>query len=368
MKFVCDGLDLCDAVLKVVKAASAKSTNPLLEGIKLEAYEDCLKLTATDLEISLEKKIRADVKIAGAAVVTGKYFADFVRKLTDEQIELVLSDRRQLRISYMDSEGFLQCLPADDFPRIERVESERSLSIVEKDLKDLIHKSIFAVATDDSRPVLKGVLFEIDEYELTAVALDGFRISCIKKGLESNAGKFSIVIPARALGEMLKMISDSEDTVATVKVSKNYLMLELSHTTLISRLIEGEFIKYRQIIPQEFTSEITVKKDLLADGIERAAVLSNNPKNNLVKFDIREKLLTLTSNSEIGNIKENIAVALKGKDILIAFNARYFTEALKVINDDYVRISFNSPVAPCVMKAANADDSLFLILPVRLVG
>ena len=178
----------------------------------------------------------------------------------------------------------------------------------------------------------------------------------------------SLIIPARSLAEIAKMISDSEQSVVTVTVSKNYIMLDLQHTTLVSRLIEGDFIKYRQIIPQDFASTLTVNKEQLTDGIERASILSNNPKNNLVKFDIREKLLTLTSNSDIGNIKENIPISLHGKDMLIAFNARYFMDALRVIPDEFVQISFNSSVAPCIVKAPENDETLFLILPVRLVG
>jgi len=368
MRFVCDGLDLSDAVLRVVKAASAKSTNPLLEGIKLEAREDYVKLSATDLEISLEKKIRADVRTEGETVVPGKFFAEFVKKLTGEQIELYLSDKHQLKITYTDSEGFLQCMPPDDYPRIARVEAQHSFSIVEKEFKELISRSAFAVATDDTRPVLRGVLLEVDEYQITAVALDGFRIAMVKKPLESNAGKFSVIVPARSLFEISKLMSDNEESIVTVNVAKNYLMAELDSTTLISRLIEGDFIKYRQIIPAEYAGSLTVSRKHLEDGIERASVLSNNPKNNLVKFDIREKLLTLTSNSDIGNIKENIAVSLHGKDVLIAFNARYFSEALRTVNDEFIRFSFNSPVSPCVIRPVEGDEYLFLVLPVRLVG
>ncbi len=368
MKFVCDGLDLCDAVLKVGKAASSKSTNPLLEGIKIEAQEDYVKLTATDLELSLEKKIRADVQIEGSTVVPGKYFSDFVRKLNKEQIELHLNDKNQLKIKYMDSEGYLQCMSAAEYPRIEKIEGENSFSIAEKEFKDLINKTVFAVAVDDARPYLRGVLLEMEGSELTAVALDGYRLSMVKKQLGGEVSPMKLIVPARSLLEIGKMIADSEEESVQVAVQKNYIMVDLNHTTLISRLIDGDFIKYKQIIPTEFTSVVTVNKAQLEDGLERASILSNNPKNNLVKFDVREKVLTLSSNSEIGNVKENIAVSLDGKDMLIAFNARYFSEALRTTGDEFIKIFFNSPVAPCVIKPADGQEYLFLILPVRIVN
>ena len=368
MKFACDGLDLSDAVLRVLKAVSGKSTNPILEGIHLEAKEDYVMLTATDLELSLQRKIKADVKVEGSTVVPGKLFADFVRKLNNEQIEIDLNDKQQLRIRYMDSEGYLQCFNADEYPRITKIDTEHSFSILESELKDLINKTSFAVATDDTRPVLKGILLEVGEYELTAVALDGYRLSLVKKALDQNKGEFSLVVPARSMQEIAKMIQDTEKSVATIAVQKNYIMLDLDHTILISRLLDGDFVKYKQIIPGEFETCVTVNKQQLEDGIERASVLSNNPKNNMVKFDIREKVMTLTSNSDMGNVKENMAVSLKGKDMLIAFNARYFTEALRTVNDEFIRIYLNTPVSPCVIRPVSTEEYLFLILPVRIVN
>ena len=161
MKFVCNGLDLCDAILKVSKAVGIKTTNPVLEGVKITAREDTVSFFATDLELSIEKKIKADVRIEGEAVVPGKYFADFVRKLDKEQVEITLNDKKQLKISYMDSEGFLQCLNSEEYPLIERVDTGKYFSLQQKEFKDLIAKTVFSAATEDSRPILKLSLIHI---------------------------------------------------------------------------------------------------------------------------------------------------------------------------------------------------------------
>lgn len=367
MKLICEGLDLSDAVLKVSKATAIKTTNPILEGIKLKAEDDRLILSATDLELSIEKVISADVKVEGECVVPGRFFTDFTKKLSNEKIELTLTDKDLLKVKYTDSEGFIQCLNKEEFPLLKNIDNPESFKITHKDLKDLITKTIFSVALDDSRPILKGCLFEILNGKVTSVALDGYRLAKVSKNIVESTAEFSFVIPARSLAEIGKMLDDS-DNLIKVNVQKNFLLVEFSDTKILTRLIDGDFINYNQVIPQNITTTIKVNKNQLMNGIERASLLSRFDKNNLVKLDIKENLLVLTSNSELGNIKENITVSIKGKDILIAFNARYLIESLRVIDDEFVKINFTSPIAPCTIVPDNSDDALYLILPVRVVG
>ena len=368
MKLICEGLDLSDAVLKVIKATATRTTNPILEGIKLRAGEDCLTLSATDLEISIEKTIPADVKIEGEVVVPGKFFADFVKKLSGEQIELSLTENKTLKIQYTDSEGFLQCMNVEEFPEIKDLSNPEKIVMKQSDLKDLIGKTIFSVAVDDARPILKGCLFEISKNSVCSVALDGYRLAMAKKPISSTTAEFSTIIPARTLGEIAKLLEGDEDEDIEILIQKNYLMINIDNTRVITRLLEGEFINYKQVIPQNIASTIVVNKKQLEFGMERASLLARMDKNNLVKFDVRDKLLTLTSSSDIGNVTENITVSLEGKDIVIAFNARYMSECMRIISDDFIKINFTSPIAPCTIVPAEGEDYLFLILPVRVVS
>jgi DNA polymerase-3 subunit beta len=366
MNILCDGLDLSDAVLKVVKAVSAKAANPALECIKLKAKEDYLQLTATDQELSIEKKIRADVRQEGETLVAGKLFADFVKKLNREQIELKLTGG-QLKISYMDSEGVLSCLNAAEYPKIPALGNCDSFVMKSCDLKDLVNKVIFSASADDTRPILKGCLLELRGQKITAVALDGYRLALCNKTASSATKDLTLIVPARTLFEISKFIEDGEEDV-TVYAEKNHMMINVDSTTIISRLLEGEFINYRMIIPVDFTRNVTVDKNYFEDSLERASILSKGDKNNLVKFDVREKVMTITSNSDAGNIKENLAVVLKGQDIVIAFNAKYFSDALKNIEDPYVTLNFTSVVSPCILRPAEGEDYLYLILPVRIIS
>ena len=366
MKLICEGLDLSDAVLKVLRATAVRTTNPILEGIKLHASEDALTLSATDLEISIEKTIAADVKIPGDVVVPGKFFADFVKKLSNEQIELSLTEQNTLKIKYTDSEGYLQCLAVYEFPVIKELTAPETITIATEDLKTLIDKTIFSVAVDDARPILKGCLFEIDNGTMTSVALDGYRLAMVKTNVTATSPKMSVIVPARSLSEISKLISTENETI-DVLISQNHLLINDGSVKIITRLLEGEFINYRQVIPTNTTTTITVSKAQLEDGLDRASLLARMDKNNLVKFDIRDKVLTLTSASNIGNVTENITIALEGKDLAIAFNARYLSDCMHTISDEFIKINFTSQIAPCTICSAEEDKYLYLILPVRIV-
>ena len=366
MKLICEGLDLSDAVLKVLRATAVRTTNPILEGIKLCAKEDTLTLSATDLEISIEKTITADVKVPGEIVVPGKVFADFVKKLSNEQIELSLANESTLKIKYTDSEGVLQCLNADEFPIIKEPTTPEKITLNPADLKDLIDKTIFSVAIDDARPILKGCLFEVNDNELTAIALDGYRLAMVKTNVESTSKKLSCIIPAKSLSEISKLINIENESI-DILISQNHLLINDGQVKVSTRLLEGEFINYKQVIPTSTTTTIIVSKAQLQDGLDRASLLARMDKNNLVKFDIRDKVLTLTSASNIGNVTENITISLEGKDLSIAFNARYLSDCMHTITDEFIKINFTSQIAPCTICSAEEDKYLYLILPVRIV-
>ncbi len=366
MKLICEGLDLSDAVLKVIKATAVRTTNPILEGIKLKAAEDQLTLSATDLDISIEKSIPADVKVEGEVVVPGKFFAEFVKKLASEQIELSQTKNGTIKIKYTDSEGFLQVMPADEFPVIKPFDKSDSFSISKFDLRDSINKTIFAVAMDDARPILKGCKFEIENGELTVVALDGFRVAQVKHKLIDYSCDMNFVVPGRCLAEVAKLI-DGEDEELKVYVSPNYMMVTLGSTKIITRKIEGEFINYKSVLGGTHNTTAVINKKQLEFGLERASLLARQNANNFVKFDLKDKLLTLTSSSDIGNVTENITVALDGKDLTIAFNARYISDCLHNIEDEYIKMEFESAIYPCTITSPDNDSFVFVVFPVRLV-
>ena len=367
MKVVCDGLDLSVATSQVIKAISTRTTNPVLEGIKLEAKGETLKLSATDLELAIQKTINAEIKEEGETVIPGRFFSEFIKKLTGEKIELELNDKNQLKIVYTDSESFVQCYNVLEFPNLNIIDDEEYFILNQRDFKSLINKSIFSTALDDTRPVLKGCCIEIEDDYVKSIGLDGYRLAFVKKPIKKSTIKKSIIVPSKSLMEICKFLEDSDEDIK-VCIQKNFLMVEVDNTKIITRLIDGDFINYKQIIPKDFTTSLIINKTVFEEAIERTSVLSRVDRNNLVKFDIKDKVLTLTSNSDIGNIKENIGISLKGNDITIAFNSRYFSECLRTLSDEAIKINFNMPSSPCVITPNDGDEYLYLILPVRIIN
>lgn len=365
MKLECNGNDLSDAVARVIKAVSARSTNAVLEGIKLTAEDGTLTLTATDLELSIEHMIRANVIESGEAVVPGKLFGDFVKKLTAHNIVLSSTGER-LKINYDRSEGEFGCYPAEQFPDVNKIEDTQHFEMKNSDFRDLVNKVAFSVCTDDAHPTLKGVLLEIADSDIVAVALDGYRLAKCVKPIVATTASTSIVVPVRAIMEISKLVPDSDDEVR-FNLHKNFLMVRLDATTITTRLIDGEFVNYRQIVPQHFDTQVYIPKALFEDAIDRAVLMARGEKNNnLVRFDIAQTNMTVRSQSDMGNVEENLPVKTDGADLSISFNARYFTEFLHYMTCDTVVLNLTNSTSACIVSPAGGlEEYIYLVLPVR---
>ena len=366
MKCVCEGIDLSDAVLKVVKACSSKTTVPVLECIKLNAKNDSLTLSATDGEISILKTIKAEIYEEGELCVPGKYFADFIKKLEGVQITLY-SEGKKMDIIYADSQTNMQVLSADDFPRIDTEINENSFKIKTSDLKDFIRSTSFCCATDDSRPILKGCQIVINGEDVCVTSLDGFRLATINGKVISSTGNMEIICPARTLSEIEKMIPESDEETE-IFVQRGMILVSSDNTVLTSRLYNGDFIKKENIIPKSFITEVTVEKDALKASIERAAILVRNDKNSLIIFDIGGDKIEISSASEIGNVQEPVKAVIEGKDVKIAMNSKFIIDAVNALNEEKITLYFNNSVQPFICRNQNNKDRLYLILPVRTGG
>ena len=364
MKIICDGLDLADAVGAVSRAATGRTVNPILEGIKLVAKDGKLTLSATDLEIYVSKTIRADVKVEGTVIVPGKLFSEYVRKTDKSQINIT-HEGDTIKIKHGDSFCDFQTMLAAEYPDIVSLSAKPHFSIKSEDFRDFISKTTISASSDDSRPVLKGVLCELKANEMTGVALDGFRLSRVVKQIANHTGDASIIVPARSLDEVRKLLSDDNGEINVV-IEKKFFQVNIGNTTFASRLIDGEFINYKQIIPTAFESSVVVEKAAFEQSVERAGLLVRSDRINLVTLKVADKKIGITSNNEIGKIAEKVDASLTGKDMTISFNARYLHDALRAAGSEFVKIQFNTEISPCIIASAKEGDFLFLILPVRM--
>ena len=362
MKVVCEGISLSDAVLKVVKACAVRTTVPVLECVKIEACNDSLTLSATDGEISIKKSVKAEVYEEGEVCVPGKYFADFIKKLEDVQITLIAEDNR-MKIGYADSLSVLQTMPTEDFPKISTDISESSFKMKTEDLKKVINSTTFCCATDDSRPNLKGCQFVISGGSVCVTALDGFRLATATAPVIASTGDMEIICPARTLNEIEKMLPSEGET--EIFVQRGIILVSVEDTVLTSRLYGGDFIKKENIIPKSFVTVVTVDKAALKSSIERAAILVRSDKNNLIIFDISSGRIEISSNSEIGNVQEPVKAEVEGKDLRIAMNSKFITEAVNALDEDRITLSFNTHVQPFICTNFENKELMYLILPVR---
>lgn len=363
MKIVCEGIDLSEAVLKVIKACATRTTLPVLECVKLSAKNDTLTLTATDGEMAIQKKIKAEVAEEGEVCVPGRYFCDFIKKLEGIQIVLSAADGK-MDIIYADSQTSMQVLSADDFPRMDTEVNENSIVIETEQLKKMIQKTSFCCATDDSRPILKGCQIVVKDNDICVTALDGFRLATAVGKAVSSTDDLEIVCPARTLSEIEKMLPSGEGTTE-IKTKRGLLLVCVDDTVLTSSLYNGDFIRKENVIPRSFQSSVLVNRELLKASIERAAILVRSDKNSLIIMDIEADTIKISSNSEIGKVNEPVKAALEGKDLKIAMNSKFITEAINALTEDEIVLSFNAGTQPFVCENKENKDSLYLILPVR---
>ena len=366
MKVKCQGAELSDALAKVTKALPIKRSNPILDGVKITAQGDILTLFATDLELAIEKKINAEVLIEGECVIPGKLFADYAKKIEDEELELDLEQDHSLLIRYLDSEAKIKGYDPEDYPIFKEVSKERSFNVMKKEFKQLINKIIFNVATDEARPALRGCCLNIKEDHVEGVASDGYRLGLVKVPIVNNGIIETIVIPAKSMMELSRLIDD-EDESMTVYVDRNYVMVDDElKTKVVTRLIAESYISYSKIIQTAFDSVVTVDKKSIENAIDRVSLINRNSKRYCVKFDIKENVMTLSAESEDGNVNEKVPVTLNGKDLTAGFNSKYVMDCLKAIDDEYITLNFTSSTAPAIIKGPG-ENWLYLILPLRVI-
>lgn len=367
MKIIVNSLDLNDAVAKVTKALSARDVAPVLECIKITAENDKLTLYATDKDLAIEKTIDANVIVGGAFLVPGRVFGDYIRNIAENgcDISLEMVDDNRLLVSSANSECNISTLDVSDYPETEAISGSNYFAIQEINLREIINNVIFSVATDDSRPMLRGVNFEAKGYTLTAVATDGYRFALSKKVLEERVDGISATIPSRSLSELGKLLTDSEN-ILKVFIENNYLLVCMENTKLYTRLLAGQYIKYDNIVPKDFLSTLLVNKETFERALNTASIMSRSEKNNLVVLDIEEYNMNISSTSQYGTAKENITISLSGKDVRCAYNSKFINDCLKVINAETIKMEFAQHNS-CVITIKDSDEVLYFILPVKQI-
>ncbi len=368
MNIKCNLKDLING-LNVVAKTSNKTTMPILDGVLIEAYNGKLKLITNDLEIGSEHTFDCNIIEEGSTVVDIKMLNEIVRKIEDEIVELKEQDSLFI-LKSINGTFKLATMNPDEFPKLPVFDIESSVTLNQKDLKDILKRTIFSISTDENRPIYNGALLKVEDNILTVVAIDGFRLSLRKNISDKNINNFKAIIPGKVLSELLKILTENEDETVKIGVNRNQALFEMGQSIIVSRIIEGEFLNYNNIIPENYETRIKVKTKKLLDSFERVALFAKEnkekDKKSPVKMNIGIDGIVLSCVSETGDAKENIEAEVGGKELEIGFNPRYVIEALKAIDDQEVYIEFTTNISPVLVKPITTNDFIYVLLPIKL--
>ncbi|MBQ2951927.1 MAG: DNA polymerase III subunit beta [Clostridia bacterium] len=369
MQFTMNVQTLLEGLNTVTRALAARPAKPVLEGVLMDAEGDTLTLTCSDGSLTIETHLYAEIREAGRTVLPGKLFTELVRKLPGGNVTVKVGDDHAAHIHCMSSKSKLAGMNPADYPEMGDVDKGVNVSIPQKQLREMISRVVFAIATDESRQILTGCLLEVTADEARMVALDGFRLAMQKVyqpfELPEGTENLKAVIPGRVLGELSRILAD-EDEFCRMLIDKTRMQAFFGNTKLSTVLLAGEYIDYRRILPPSFKTTVTANRDEVQNAIDRASLMAREGKNNLIRMAFSADTMAITSNAELGDVHEELDARLDGDPLDIAFNAKYITDVIRNITDDELCMHFNSNVSPCIVKPREGDQFLYLILPVRV--
>ena len=375
MKFIIQKDHLVQSVQDVMKAITSRTTIPILTGIKIVASEEGVTLTGSDSDISIESFIPkeenvqeiVEIQQTGSIVLQAKFFSEIVKKLPTNQVEIVV-DNLQTTIRSGKSEFNLNGLDSEEYPHLPQIWEQNSIKVPTDLLKNIIKQTVFAVSTSETRPVLTGVNWKIENNDLICIATDSHRLALRKAKIEAAAEQsFNIVIPGKSLNELNRILDDHDEPVE-IFVTENQILFKTKHILFFSRLLEGNYPDTNRLIPTESKTDIVVNSKEFLQSIDRASLLAREGRNNVVKFStMGENVIEISSfTPEIGKVMEElVSESISGEELKISFSAKFMMDALKVLEGSEVKISFTGAMRPFVIHPTNDDSTLQLILPVR---
>ncbi len=366
MKFTCEKYLLQSAVTMSARAAASKSPNPALEGLLIEAT-DGIKVTGYDLVKGIYTRFVADVAEPGSVVLSAKLFDNIVRSLPDDIVTVSSDNSNLTRITCGNADFSIMGLYADSYPELPSVEHQKSVSIPQKTMKEMIDQTIFAVSDNEARPIYTGSLFEIEAGKLTVVSVDGYRLALRRETPESSdMNDCSFVAPGTALSDLQKLCTDTEETVRIVLGAK-HISFSVGNCVLITRRLEGEFLDYKKAVPQEFAIKIRAERTRFLRAVDRVSLIIDDRMKNPLRCIFGKNKLNMYCVTAIGKGEDVCEYEGDGEGMEIGFNNRYLQDALKAAPAERIEVCLNSGSTPCVIVPEDGSDKfLYMILPVRL--
>ena len=365
MKIKINQNELNKALNIVQKAVSSRTTLPILSGVLIEASDNKLILTATDLELGIKTYSECEVIEEGSIVVHARLLGDFIRKLpSNSMVSIETFSNNNIEIKCLNSEFNVLGNSSSEYPDNTFDNDGKVFEIKSESLKDLVKYTCFAAAQENIKPIFTGCLIEIKDKICTFVALDGFRMAIKKENIEYD-GELSAVVPSKTLMEILRILEE-DDNNTIVTMSESHISFKIENTTIISNLLDGKFLDYEGILKDDYKTVIKIDNFNFKNSIERASLLAKDDKNNLIILDIKDDNMQINSASEYGNVEEVNSIEKEGEDIKIGFNSKYMLDVLKVIDNQYITMNLIGKNNPCFIKELGNENYIYMILPVRI--
>lgn len=367
MKFSCDKELLNELIAMSSRAVSTKATNPLLEGILIEATQTGLTFTGYNLSMAIRTTITdADVIKDGKIVLNARLFGDIVRKLPSDIVYLECDNDLRTTIKCGRAVFNLIANAADEYPALPEVEKEREIQIPSAILKSMIAQTIFAVSENEAKPIHTGCLFETEEKRLNVIAVDGYRLSVRREDLPSEPEEdFKFVVPGSSLREIERVLGENNELISIFPGDK-HILFSIGETTMISRLIDGEFLNYRAAIPSEFEHEVKANRADLITCVERVSLIVSEKLKNPVRMSFDGDTVKMSCITAIGKSYDECQIDGSIDELEIGFNNRYLLDALRAAGDETIVLSLKGALNPLVITPIDGDKYTYLVLPVRL--
>ena len=363
MKLICSKSNLLNGVNIVSKAVPSKTTMSILECILIDATKGQITLTANDMELGIETVIEGEIIEKGIIALDAKIFLEMVRKLPDNDVTIETDSSYKTTITCEKAKFNIVGKSGDDFSYIPFIERNECISISQFTLKEVIRQTIFSIADNFTNKILTGELFEINGNLLKVVSSDGLRISLRRIELKNTYPDKKVIVPGKTLNEISKILSGDADKDVNLFFTDKHILFEFDNTTVVSRLIEGEYLKIDNILSADYETKVKINKREFLSCIDRSTLLVKEADKKPIILDIKDDVMELKMNSIVGSLDEEIDIVKNGKDLMIGFDPKFLIDALKVIDDEDIEIKLLNPKAPCFIKDEQ-ESYIYLILPV----
>lgn len=367
MKLVCSKTNLLNGVQTVSKAVPSKTTMTILECILIDTTKGQITLTANDMELGIETIIEGDIIEKGIIALDAKIFLEIVRKLPESDITIETDTNYKTTITCEKANFNIVGKSGEDFSNLPQIERNDSIMLSQFTLKEVIRQTIFSIADNFNNKILTGELFEINGNELKVVSSDGLRISLRKIELKNSYSNKKVIVPGKTLSEISKILPGDTDKDVNIFFTDKHILFEFDQTTVVSRLIEGEYLKIDNILSSDYETKVKINKKEFFDCIDRSTLFVKEGDKKPLIINITDNNMELKINSIVGSMNEEIDIVKSGKDLMIGFDPKYLIDALKVIEDEEIVIDLLNPKAPCFIRN-DKDRYIYLILPVTFTN